>query len=264
MGRLSARLVRWLRTWDRPSQMALGLALLFLLISVFLAAFGSGAIRQAALVSAAGLFILMQGIILWGNRGMVTPYTQAQRHFLAGDFDSARLVLESLRDTGKADADALTLLGNTYRQLGRLDNSETVLRQAIVMSPSHHFSLYGFGRTLQAKGDYAQAAQVLQNALTSGAPPLVQFDLGEIHFRQGLYDEAKILLQAAKPHLQEPYRVLMADYLLYRLGTSTPPNGEQIRQGLPYWQAYADKFRDTPYGAALAEDIRWLQKESQA
>ncbi len=78
--------------------------------------------RSIILISFAGLLIVIEISVLWGNRGMVSAFTQAQRLYLDGDFAATRDLLESVR--AKADARALTLLGNTYRQLGQLDQSE--------------------------------------------------------------------------------------------------------------------------------------------
>jgi tetratricopeptide (TPR) repeat protein len=259
VGRLTARLAAWLREWDWPSKVALFTALALFILALLVAAFGPADLRQPALVGAAGLFLVTQIIILWGNRGMVTAYTKAQRYYVAGDFEAARAMLERLAADEQADANALTLLGNTYRQLGRLDESEASLRQAIVKRPSHYFSLYGFGRTLLTKGNYTEAATILQQALDAGAPTLVQFDLGDARYRQGLHQEAAVLLQAVKPVIEEPYRALMVDYLLFRLNSGPIPAVELIRVGLPYWRASADRFSQTPYGQSLADDVLWMQ-----
>jgi hypothetical protein len=34
-----------------------------------------------------------------------------------------------------------------------------------------------------------------------------------------------------------------------------------IREGLPYWQAAAERFRETPYGAALHIDVDEMLKQ---
>jgi len=256
--RLLSSLIRQFRVWDRPSQAALILALLLLVAVVLVAVFGPADVRQPAMIGGAGLLLATQLIILWGNRGLVTPFTQAQRHFINGDFGAASDLLETLRAEGKADARSLTLLGNTYRQLGRLDESETVLYEALNIR-REHFPLYGFGRTLLAQGRYAEAAQAMEQALALGAPPVAAYDIGEAYFRQHNDDAAREWLTRAKPLAQEGYRVLMIDYILNQLDGGPLPPRELLQSGLPYWRASAERFGHTRYGQALVEDIQHLE-----
>lgn len=255
MGRLFASF----RLWERTSQIAFGLALLLLVIVA--AAYLSGAenLRQPSAIGVFGLLIILQIIILWANRGMVTPYTQAQRHYLAGNFAEAIRLLEGVRQAGKADVRALTLLGNTYRQEGHLEESEAVLREALELQPNHHFSLYGFGRTLMVMGRYAEASEVFIQAHEAGAPEIVRLDLGEAFYRQGETQQALEWLMSAEPAAYEPYQALMLAYLTYRLGQGQPPASDLLQAGLPFWEASAGRFRHTPYGQALAEDVRVMQ-----
>jgi tetratricopeptide (TPR) repeat protein len=150
-------------------------------------------------------------------------------------------------------------LGNTYRQLGRLDDSYEVLTKALDLRPSDPFPLYGIGRTLLVKGLYAEAADILNRALAAGAPPLVALDRAEALYRQGVYDQAQALLVAHRALATEPHRVLMADYLLYRLGAGDAPARSRVEAGLPYWQDHARRFHDTVYGQSLLEDVRHLE-----
>jgi tetratricopeptide (TPR) repeat protein len=259
MGRFTARLLQAVRQWDKPSQVALALALALLVVMLLVAAFGPPGLRQPALIGAGGLLIITQLIILWGNRGMVTPYTKAQRAYLDEDFETARQLLEGVRASGKADFRELTLLGNTYRQLGEVNLSEEVLTEALRLQPNHHFSLYGFGRTLLVQGKYTEAADAISRALAAGAPSVVQVDLGEAYYRQGLWDEARAALEEVTSLVEAAHRRLMADYLLYRLDHGEPPSEALIEAGLPYWRAEVERFRLTPYGRALADDVRRLQ-----
>src|SRR5690242_19779871 len=113
MGRLAAYIIQRFRTWDAPSRFALLIALGLLFVILLMLAFGPPNLRQPSLIGFIGLMIAIQLIFMWGNRGMVTPFTQAQRFYLAEDFESARQVLENLNLNGKPDAQSLTLLGNT-------------------------------------------------------------------------------------------------------------------------------------------------------
>jgi hypothetical protein len=67
------------------------------------------------------------------------------------------------------------------------------------------------------------------------------------------------LLQAARALTDEPYRLLMIDYVLYRLEIGDAPTRERIEAGLPYWRASAERLRQTPFGEALGHDIHHLQ-----
>ncbi len=259
MGHWTARLLKMLATWERPVIAAFLLALMLLIVTLFAAAFGPEEIRLPALIGTAGLIVAVQVIFMWGNRGMITPFKKAQNAFVSGDFEMARHILEDLHSADKADVQALTLLGNTYRQLGQLAQSEALLCEVVTIQPENYFPLYGFGRTLLARGFYHQAAEAIQKALTYGAPPVIQCDLGEAYYRQGMAKKACESLQVAKPLAQESYRLLMIDYLLCQLTEGEPPTRELVEAGLPYWMAAQERFHDTPYGEALIEDVRWLQ-----
>lgn len=260
MGRLTAWLVNRFRAWERPAKIGMALALALLALALLALVFGPPSIRQPVLIGVFGLLIAAQAIFMWANRGLVTPFTRAQRAYLAEDFEAARETLERLEQAGKADVRALTLLGNTYRQLGDLEKSEQVLTKALSLRPSDPFPLYGFGRTLLIRGFYAEAVEAIHRALASGAPPVVYLDLGEALFRQGQVEETQAALRVYRQQADgEPHRVLMADYLLYQLGAEPPPSRERLQAGLPFWQENARRFRHTPYGQSLAEDVRQMQ-----
>jgi len=252
-------LIRRLPDWDTPSKLSLGLAVAFLVIALLVAAFGSEATRLPAMAVVLGLVMLTQVIILWGNRGMVTAYTRAQRHYLAGEFQAARELLESEIQQGKPTAEQLTLLGNVYRQLGDLERSERVLQQAVAHQPQAHFPLYGLGMTLLAQGRYEDAIVRIRQSLSYGAPSVVQFDLGHSLFRAGYLDDAKSLLRDAADSVRdEPHRQLMRSFLLNQLGDSQIIDDALLEAGLPFWQASAARFRMTTYGQALQADIQAL------
>lgn len=259
MGRFSAALLGMFRAWDRSTKLGFLLAVSLILLSFLALRFGSEAIRQPALIGLVGSIIMAQAVFMWGNRHLVTPYTQAQRSYLAEDFPQARDILERLHETGKADANSLTLLANTYRQLGDLDKSEEIVRKALAMRPSDHFPLYGFGRTLLIKGAYARAADAFRQALEAGAPSIAQIDLAEALFRDGNSQAAAQALEAAPRDSMEPFRLLLVDYLRYRMGRGEPPAGAVLREGLAYWRETARRFSYTPYGRSLADDVSDMQ-----
>lgn len=244
--------------WETAAQIGFVLALLLAIVALVTAQ-TLDAVRVPALIGGIGALFTAQIIFMWANRGMVIPFTAAQRHYLQGEFDETIAILEELRAADEADFKALTLLGNTYRQIGNLANSESILYEAVNIKPNHYFPLYGFGRTLLSKGCYAEAVEAYQKALALGAPLSTHFDLGESLYRADQFEDAKKnLLLVADIHDAEPYRVLMARYLLHQMGELAPLTPEQIDAGLPYWQMQAKLFSDTAYGQAVKRDITHL------
>lgn len=258
MGKLTATFIKQFRAWERPAQIAFVIAAVLLILAGIGVAFGGQNLRTPTVIGFFGLVIAMQIIILWANRGMVTPFTQAQRHYLAEDFDIARNLLEEVRARGKADMRVLTLLGNTYRQMGDLEQSEAVLLEALNNAPNHHFPRYGIGRTLLVQGRYAEAVEALLRALADDAPAIVRLDAGEALYRMGSSAEAIEQLQLT-PASDEPQRALLLAYLLYQLGVGARPDAALVDAGLPYWVVTAERYRHTPYGQALTEDVQAMR-----
>jgi tetratricopeptide (TPR) repeat protein len=255
---LARRLVHDYSHWEKSAKIAFVMGMVLLPVALGAVILCPPEIRLAALVGTGGLILVLQVTVLWANRRMVTAFTQAQRHYLAGEFDRARDILEAVYHEGKADARMLTLLGNSYRQLGRLEESHRVLYEALDKAPNHYFPLYGFGRTLLSEGNYAEAAEVLSRAIDAGAPTAVCVDLAEAYYRAGYHSEALKTLQ--NPDLRsfalEPHRHLFAAYLLHCLSGASPPEIAVIRSGLPYWEASAQRFRHTRYGSDIAQDLQ--------
>jgi tetratricopeptide (TPR) repeat protein len=262
MGKITSnflQMVRRFRQWDAPSQIAFALAVLLALVGLTVVSVGPEDLNIPATIGALGSMFAAQGVFMWANRDMVTDYTRAQRLYRAGQFDDARDALEGLYAGGKANINVLTLLGNTYRQLGKLAESERILLEALDIQPNHYFPLYGFGRTLLVQGRYAEAADAIQRALAQGAPEVTRFDLGEAQYRQEQHATAIETLTAAHPLVaDEPHRQLMATYMLHTLGESDPPTLSLIDAGLPYWQAEAQRHANTRYGIALSEAVDQL------
>jgi tetratricopeptide (TPR) repeat protein len=262
MGRLTARFLALFRRWDAASRLAFILAFVLLIPAVLIAASGPQEVRGIALGSVIGLIISAQLIFMWANRTMVTNYVAAQRAFLIGDFEQTRAILEPLATSGKARAPELTLLGNTYRQLGDLDASETTLLQALEQEPEHPFPLYGLGKTQLVQGHYAEAIQTIAHALDMGAPAVVTVDLLEARYRDGDVDLARDLLDDAEAAaaLDESYRRLLVAYLRHRLDEGPPPDADLIRDGLPFWDAEVLRYALTPYAEALKQDVDHLRE----
>lgn len=241
--------------WDRSTRIGFATGVVMLVVALIAVPLAPPEQRTLVLIGVIAIVIVLELTVLWGNRGMISAFTQAQRAYIEGDFLAARDTLEAVRP--KADARTLTLLGNTYRQLGQLHESEAVLSEAVDKAPNHYFPLYGFGRTLLAEGRYAEAVDAIRRALDLGAPPLVRFELGEAYYRLSQPEAAAEALRSVVGRSDaEPHRVLMAAYLLYRLGEGTPPATDVVLDGLPYWEAAAERFRETAYGTALMHDVR--------
>ena len=234
---LIGRLRRDFVTWERPVQVGF---LIALLVGIF------------ALVAVA------QALVLWGNRGMVAPLTAAQRAYMRGDFDTVLSHLETLHASDKADARSLTLLGNTYRQLGRLDDSEIVLSEAVDKSPNHHYPHYGLGRTLIVQGRYSEGVSHILRALELGAPVGARFDAAEAYYRLGDQSTFEALLDGLEV-AGEPHRELMVADWRSRFRAESILSRPLIEVGLPYWKAQAERFAHTPYGVSVALDAARLQ-----
>lgn len=252
-------------TWDTPSKYALIIGLVLLPITLVLGFFGPEEIRLPAKIGAFGLLLMVQLVILWGNRGMMSPLSQAQKHFRDGDYETAREILENLPVNDQPSVDALTLLANTYRHLGLLEQSYQAVSQALELKPDYHYVLYGMGRTLLAWGQYADASNFITKALFSGAPTVVKFDLGHSLYRQNKINEAKQnFLEVIDIIKDEPYQLLLAQYCLVQMGEGQGPDMQLIQQGLPHWKATAEKFSNTPYGTAIQADVdilnSWLKE----
>ena len=245
--------------WDAATRTALTVAGALMIVMIGLYAFGGEALRVPTVVGIATLLIVAQGIVLWGNRHMVTPFTQAQRLYLSGQIDKATHLLQQQREHGTADVRELTLLGNIYRQHGDLTDSETVLYEALDISPQHHFPLYGLGRTKLVSGAYHDAAQLIQQALDSGASTHVQADLGEALYLDGQHDAARAHLAKAGANRLDAGRTLRLHWIAFKLGTSPPPTQAQIEIGLAELRQTAARYHNTPYGAAIEEQLASIE-----
>ena len=229
---------------------------------VFFAFVAPPNLRQPAIVAAFGLVIVCQIIIMWGNRGMVTPYTQAQRYFRDGEFEKARDTLQAeINASKRPDVNQLILLGNSYRNLGEVEQSEEVLRQAVSIWEDYHFGRYGLGRILMARGEYMAALDELVLAKEYGAPELVHFDIAHCHYRLGDLETATTLLQSEDLAVYEPHRRLMSLLILSKKSEDVQPSTQDLEQGLEFWQAEADRFTHTVYGQSLQSDIHAMQSQ---
>jgi tetratricopeptide (TPR) repeat protein len=248
MGILIGLLVE-IRRWDSASKSALALAIILLVLDALIL-FTQPNLQTPALIGGVGLVIALQAIFLWGNRTLVTPYSRAQQHFLKGEFEAVRDILKAEEEP---TIDSLVLLGNAYRNLSQLRESESVLRIALARKANYHFALYGLGKIRLAMGDYAEAIQHFEKALKAGAPAIIRFDKALAHYYLGEH-EACIAELEKMPDSGEIHRQAFAVYLHYTL-TNARIDPRIVSQGLPFWEAELERFPNTAYGQALAEDV---------
>jgi len=261
-------LARRLPEWDPASKMALGLGLVLLLLMVWLGFRGPEPVQLPARIGAFGLLLTIQLLVLWGNRRVLSPYHQAQQHFIHGDYLAARDILEMMPQSSPASVDALVLLGNTYRHLGQFEKSRAALEHALGLKPNYHFALYGMGKLNLTTGDYEAAVRFITKALLSGSPDGVQFDLGQAFY---LLDDAEksnhYFNNINSIIADEPAQAMLMAYYRFVMGTGERPSHRSIQEHIHYWQQEAVKYRQTPYGAALQKDVDALSaclKDAQA
>ncbi len=217
-----------------------------------------------AVLALLGLLVVAQIVILWSLWRQRPEVRQARRAYLVGDYKGVIRVLEQAGEEKGLDPLGQTLLGNAYRQIGRLEDSERVLRAACEAEPDAPFSAYGLGRTLLVQGRYAEASAFIGRALAKRGMPIIVADLAYAHYLAGQRDEAARSLAQAERLELDPQRTLMTRYLAWRLAGD--PADEALRErlkrsdrGLEVLKAECDRFRETPYGAALAEDIAHME-----
>lgn len=243
---------------DRRVQIALGISLLEGLVVLGAATLGSADQFPAVLIFVAAASIMQFYALFSRSR---SPLAQAQQFFREGRFEEAAAELQA-RLQESSDVQALTLLGNTYRQMGRLAESESALRQAVQQQPDDPFPLYGLGRTLLAQGQFAEAANWIQKALDSGGRKVLRAELALTQYlNEDMEKAGQTALQAARLLQLEAYRVLMVNYILHRTRSDSKAVSMMARvaHALPYWHTEAERFAATPYGMILKREMSLLE-----
>ncbi len=243
-------IVKRFRSWERTTQIGFVMALLLAIPTLFFAITGDDDIRGYAVISLMASLFVAQAIFLWANRGMVSDYTRAQRHFLRGEFSYAVTILQSHLAQHPKDVQAMTLLGNTYRQMGNLDTSHTILLEAVNIQPMNYFPLYGFGRTLLVQGKFDKALGIFHKTLKAGGHAITYFDIGESAYYVGdLTASRDALQQGLAEGAGDDNRVWMAQAILNQIDNlPLPPLSNASRA---YWMIQQQLFEHTPYGKAL-------------
>jgi tetratricopeptide (TPR) repeat protein len=221
-----------------------------------------------------GVMALIQTAILLRGSRQRGVLAKAQQAFVNGNYEEAASLLEDTlvqtRQNGRVpDVKMLTVLGNTYRQLGQLAKSEALLREAVEKFQGQDFPIYGLGRTRLAQGDYAEAALLIEQALAQGSRKVIRADLALALFYGGA-DSAKVIetaRQATRVLNLENYRALMVNYILYKNYNEGSQQEIELAKrvirnmvaGLIYWQGEAKRHATTPYGQRLAADLAEME-----
>ena len=257
--RVARELTRRLPEWEPSAKLSLAIALPLLILLLALGFFGPDGLQFPARIGAFGLLVTLQLLFLYANRRHASPYHQAQQAFIAGDYEAARALLEAAPDRGRASVDALLLLGNAYRNLGRFSQSQAALTRALEIKPERHLALFSRGKLCLAQGEYAAACHYFERAIQAGAPDVARFDWGQACFLLGEYDAAARQLRDAMPALAEdPAQLLLIQYYLHGMKSGELPDDGLIRDNIPFWRREAEKYADTAYGAHLSEVAREL------
>lgn len=251
------------QAWDRTVKMGVMMSLVLLFVLLTLILFAPQEARPAFLIGIVGVVIVAQVLMLWGNRHLVTPYARAQQQFLEEDYEAARDTLlasiaESEQKAKRPSVDTLTLLGNTYRNLALLRESEDILTTALQRQPQNPFPLYGFGRTLLAAGRFADAEVYFQRALEAGGPAGMEFDVALAQILEGASETVfPVLHRLAQDTTQDVTRRWMAQRLL-------PPeqqeplalSSDEALFGEAFWQKEVERFALTPYGHMIKQLLK--------
>lgn len=262
---------------DKRLQVAIGITVL---MTMAIIALSSGQESDDVLPMVVGLVMMMGiaqiAILFWGNRHQKTPLGMARHEFLKGNYEMAAQLLEEnvqrMREQDQMpDHNVLTLLGNTYRQLNRLDDSEMYLRESVSLNPTDKLGLYGLGRTLLTKGHYQEAAEYIDAALKNGGRKVIRVELALAYYYAGVDRDTllKTLQGAARLLNLENYRALLVNYLLYHELHEQPQMNERelstahrminkMASGIAYWEKQAAQYAATDYGRRLKQDVATL------
>ncbi|MCY4539909.1 MAG: tetratricopeptide repeat protein [Chloroflexi bacterium] len=253
-------LYKRLPEWDRSSRLSLYVAVILLALLLLAGFVGPDAIKLPARLGAFGLLLTLQLVVLWGNRRAISPYHEAQQHYIRGEYESARDLLEPVPEDQRESVDALALLGNCYRQLGQFDLAGLAIDRALQIKPDYHYALYAAGKLSQVSGDYHDARAYFEGALAVGTPDLVHFDLGQVCYYLGSADAEAHLRKFQAASLDEPAKAVMATYYLMAIsktGTWAPLLTQEVTT---YWLDEAKRYQQTEYGKRLLVDIERLQE----
>ena len=246
--------------WDASVKVSLALALVLFVLLMAIGLSGPPTVRLPARIGAFGVLITGQLLFLWGSRRAISPYHQAQQHFIAGEFQAAKSILEVAPDTSRESVDALVLLSNCYRHLAQFDRSRAALDRALALNPRHHLAHFSLGKLRLILGDYGAARESIARALEFGAPEIVNFELGQACLLSCEEDAARRCFNSLPADTSdEPGQALLLCYYLHGLGAVQRPSSSLIGTGIAYCRAESDKYAGTAYGEHLSHIIQKLE-----
>ena len=249
-----------MQSWDRASKLSLALAIVLLLLLLALGFAGPAQLQFPARVGAFGCLLTAQLLFFWGNRRQVSPYHQAQRHYIVGDFEAARAILEALPRGARESVDALILLGNCYRQLSRFEAARAVIDHALAIKPGYHYGLYAKGKLNLVTGSFANAARDLERASAAGAPDVTLFELGQACQLLGDADAARVHLETfLAAESDEDAKIMLSRHYLREMDAGDFAASEANPELFAHWVDEAERYAETEYGKMLKRDIDRLR-----
>lgn len=258
---------------DARLRLVVGLSVIMALVLVVMLSQASSESRIPLAIGFALIMALIQTTFLLRGRSLQSLLVKAQAAFVEGRYDEAAQLLESQLEQNRADEKTpdfktLTVLGNTYRQLSRLEESAALLQQTVEQFPGRDFPVYGLGRTRLAQGQYSEAVRLIEQALRMGARRAILADLVlALHYAGA--DQSRIIEvahQAGRVLNLESYRVLMVNYILHTVARHDSREVQLARRvmhhhaaGLAYWQGEAKRHSSTDFGQRLISDVAHLE-----
>jgi tetratricopeptide (TPR) repeat protein len=152
------------------------------------------------------------------------PFTRAQYALNSGDYPSAERLLKAYLTDYPNDLAAVRDLGLVSYQLGQYQQAINLLYPLLRTDPADHQMLAAYGLALKGVGRHADAASVLEKALTHGGPPQLRAALAEaIQLARHGTDTGR--QNNTQPRIPtEGHNRPLADDLDTRATNSTPPS----------------------------------------
>lgn len=141
-----------------------------------------------------------QALQITPNDAMIT-FNMAKAYISAGDFTSAKNLLNDILEQGKIHADYFHLLGFCELWLGNYEESTNLIRRAMTLAPGRPDILLALGRSLSLSGYYDRARWFLDMSRQKGGEsPIVSLCLIENYLLKNNKKMAQAYLQHAMQH----------------------------------------------------------------
>ena len=132
----------------------------------------------------------------------------------SGDVEAAATAFRHALELRRDDAPALIRLADLELEQGRVGEAELLYVRAAAVDDSAAVA-YGLGRVAEERGEYSEAVEQFQRALTlQPRASVVHYNLGQAYRELGEFDRAEEALARSGPS-----RVAMADPLMHELTT---------------------------------------------